>query len=469
MIPYPNLTLTITPPGGSPGSYQKYLAWSGAENQLSITQNFGRQGDTATMPLVDDWGGRSTPNFYIPVLSQIALYDNTIAQSLFAGVVNDPTLCVLSPTLNEWTLSCTDYTFYADNSVPVFGIFNNVSIDEIVVALTEQANCGISAATISDGGFVAPAPTVTTITFNYVSLSSAWKTLAQLAGSVTPYGWYVDQNLQLHFYDSSTAVNSGVVFTTTPTTGGSIVEGHFAQDSNFGYEWDGTTIHNLILVQGATQTINQPTTGNRTVQFLGDGATSVWALPYTPDTGGSPTLTLNGVSTALVIETNGQVDSTSPWAFQQNADGTWFLIALTAPSAGTMIQIWYDYQIPIIAQSSSAASQAAYTGPNRGIYGEFINDQSLSTTSEALARAQSEKTEYAFAAERLSFTTTSDWIGWVRAGETFQAVNQFIPDSQNSYTWGLSDMFIAVSNTVTWGQDEVANPYRTMNITAVRI
>lgn len=459
MVALPNLTLTITPPGGSPIDYTQYLSWQGTNQGITITQNFGRQGDTATFSLVDEYS--TSPHYYILVLSQIKLVDNTIGVTLFAGVVNDPILSVTGPNRNEWTLNCTDYTFYADNC-DVQDTFNGLSVDEILILITAQGNCGISAAKKSQGGFVSPAPVLTQVQLTWGTLSSAWRTLAQLAGSSTPYGWYVDENRALHFYDASTALASGVTFTTTPTVAGSSTQGHISLDSSFGYEWDGTTIHNKIIVQGANQTIYANLKGNPTDVWHADGTQTAWPLRYTAT--GTPTLTLNGSSTAVVLNTTG-VPSTSPWAVEQNAFGQWFLVALGAPAQGTTIRIWYDYQVPVIAQAQDTNSQATYTGPNHGVYSEYINDSSLVTVQMALARALRERTEYAYAVERATFNTTEEFIGWVRSGNTFTYVNQFIPDSQNGYTWGISDTFLCTGNTITFGN----GGYRTMQITAVRV
>jgi hypothetical protein len=459
-----NLSITITPPGGSPTSYTGYFAYSGAVNQLTINQQFGRQGDTAVLVLVDDWQGQAHPHFYIPVLSQVSVYDNNAATNLFAGIVTDPVLLVDGPNRNEWTLNCTDYTFYADNAV-VHGQFNELSIDQIVIALTQQANCGITAVSTARGGFVAPAPVLTQVNLNYQTLSSAWRSLAQLASSSTPYGWYVDQNLELHFFDATTAIPSGVTFTTSPTGagGGSYTEGHFALDSTWGYEWDGTSIRNRILVQGANQTFTANLKGAPTDAWLADGTATSWPLRYTVT--GSPSLYIAGASTAVTVVTGGG-SSTAAWSVQQNAFGQWFLIALTAPSAGTLIQIWYTYQAPVIAQASDYPSQQAYTGPNSGVYTEYISDSSLSTADMALARAARERTEYAFAAERVTFNTGEEFAGWVRAGETFGATMFGVPDARNSYAWGLTNAeFLAISNMITF----TTGGYRSMRIQGVRL
>lgn len=460
--PSPSVTVTITPPGGSPTGYSAYLTYSGAYQQLAVNQNFGRQGDTATIPLVDDWQGRTTPHFVIPVLSRVSLDDANTSTNLFAGVITNPTLIVDGPNRNEWALQCTDYTFYADNAI-VQGTFVNQSVDQIIVSLTAQANCGISAAKTSAGGFVTPAPVLTEVNFNWVKLSDAWRTLAQLASSSTPYGWYVDQNLALHFFDASTAISSGVSMTTTPTgTAGSTTQAHVALNGSMGYEADGTTIRNRIIVQGANQTVLSPVTGNPTDTWRADGAQTSWPLRYTVS--GTPKLTLNGVTTVVTVVNAGSAP-TGTWTVQQNSNGQWFLITTNSPSSGTSIKIWYNYIIPIVAQANDYPSQTQYTGPNHGVYTEYINDTSLTTTSMALSRAQRERTEYAFAAERITMTVPEDFLGWVRAGETLTFASTLVYDSQNSYAWGISDTFLCISNQVTWSN----NGYRTMNLSAVRI
>lgn len=461
----PNFTLTITAPNGSPVDYTSKLAYDGVGGQMSITQNFGRQGDTATFVLVDDWAGQAHPNFFIQVLSQIKVHDNTANQTLFAGVINDPVLFVDGANRNEWTLQCTDYTFYADNA-NVQGIFNGYSIDRIIVALTQQANCGINAATIANGGFVAPAPTLNTINFTYATLSAAWRSLASQASSSTPYGWYVDENRNLHFYDSSTALNSGVTITTTPTSAGlgSFTEAHTGRDSTFQYEWDGTTIHNRIIIQGASQTSNPNIKGTPTDFWRADGVQTAWPLRFTVT--GVSKFTLNGVveNTVPAVVQTGTTSAVYPQV-AQNQNGQYFLLFSTAPRAGTIIRIWYSYSYPLTAIANNYGSQSTYNGPNHGVYSEYISDTSLTTASMALAKAQAERQEYGFAVERVTLDTTEEFWGWIRAGYTFQYINSLVPDAQNNYSWGINDTFICISNSVSFSR----GGYRTMNLTGVRI
>ncbi len=464
-VPTPDLTFTVTPPNGTSHDYTKYLAWGGAANQMSITQNFGRQGDTANFPLVDDYQATGTQNISIPVMSRVKLVDNNLNKTLFAGVANNPALAVQSPTLNEWDLQCTDYTFYADNVI-VNGTFIGLTVDQIVVRLTQAANCGITAKTIRNGGFVAPGPQLASFVLNYSTLSDAWRKLSQLASQSTPYGWYVDENRQLHFYDAHTAVSSGVTFTTTPTAvNGSATQGHVAY-ANFQYEWDGTSVRNRVLVQGANQVISHgtPLKTTPTDTFLGNGNQTSWPLRYTLN--GTPVLYVRGIKKDVTVVQAGQTGS-GAWQAIQNTIGQWFLISTVgAPGSGVVIKVWYNYEVPVVAQANDHGSQSLYDGPNRGVFEEYINDTTLTTVPMALARAMRERTEYAFAPERFTFNTTEDWYGWVRSGETFKVTNKYIPDAANDYSWGLTnEPFLCTGNSISFSQ----GGYRQMQITSVRI
>lgn len=463
----PNLTFTVTPPNGSPVNYTTRLAFSGASQQIGISQNFGRQGDTATFVLVDDWSqpGQSGPSLVILPMSQVKLYDNTAGVTLFAGVCNEPQLSPISATRNEWMLGCVDYTFYADNAI-VHGTFVGQTVDQIIVSLTQQAACGISAATIRNGGYVAPGPTIADFVLNYTTLSEAWRKLATLASQVTPYGWYVDENRHLHFYDSTTALPSGVTFTTSPTAAGlgSLTEAHFDWDQSSTYGWDGSTVRNRTLVQGANQTIAAgPVTGAPTDSWRANGTQFSWPLRYTVT--GSPILKVGGIRQSVTVVGAGATAS-GTWQIQQNAFGGYFLTNTAgAPAEGLKIQIWYSYLVPVVARANDTASQHQYSGPNGGVFTEYILDTSLTTVPMALARAQRQRTEYAFAVERMSFNTTPDWFGWIRAGQTCTITNAFVPDSQNSNHFGFTDTFIITGNTVQFGY----GGYRSMQLTAVRL
>jgi hypothetical protein len=461
-VPAPDLQLLITPPGGAEVDYTKYLTYEGANQQMTITQNFGRQGDTALFPLVVEHSG-ALP-FSIPPMSQVKLHDTRVGQTLFGGVITNPAFCPLGPNLGEFDLGATDYTFYADHATVRFAPSGVSESDRIVVDLTNGAGCGITAATTANGGFVAPGPALPQWSLGYVALSSAWRTLATQMGQVTPYGWYVDDERQLHFYDQGSALDSRVTFTTSPATAGSITEGHVLLDTTFLWENDATSLVNKVLVQGATQAITYSLSRGPTDHWLSDGYNTSWPLRYTVSGSPAPVLYVNGVDTTVTTEDSGEAPS-GAWSIIANANGGYFLVAAAAPYANAEIQLWYAYEAPIIMQATDAQSIATYPGPNGGVYSEFISDSSLTTPTMALARAQQDRQEYAYAVQRVTFNTSPDFLGWVRAGYVFTLDCALIQDPNRGYAMGVNDQFLCTANTITFGE----GGYRTCQITGVRL
>lgn len=480
-VPFPDLHLTVTPPGEPGTDMIKYLTYSGSQQQMQITQNFGRQGDTALFPLQVEHDGTTLP-FTVPPMSQIAFHDSTAGQTLFAGVVTDPALCPRGANLAEWDLACTDYTIYADAAIVRWPASDVQASDQIIVDLTNGAQCGISAKTVRDGGYVAPGPSMPELAMGYMALSAAWRQLASVMGQVVPYGWFVDENRHLHFYDQNSALDSGVTFTTKPTRAGSLTEGHIMLDSQFKYEWDGTSLRNRVLVQGSKQLISANLDGDPTDQWQADGVTTAWPLRWTVASGASQVTTtsryppqpgqvpatvlyVGGVYTQVTKARSGTVQST-PWAIVSNTGGAFFLSAQSPPPAGTEIQIWYTYEAPIVVQATDAGSVTEFGGaPNRGIYAKFVNDSGLTTAPMALARAMQDRTEYAFPVERVTFNTSPDFLGWVRAGYTFTLDCALVPDYTRGGAMGVNAPFLCIANTVTFGQ----GGYRKCLITGVRI
>jgi hypothetical protein len=460
-FPEPSLQLLITPPNGTTTDYTKHMSYVGPNQQMTITQNFGRQGDTAAIPLMVEHSGILP--FYIPVMSQVKLHDSRVGQTLFGGVVTNPAGCPQGVNLYEYDLNCVDYTFFADSAIVRRPASSVQASDQIVVGITNSANCGISAATIADGGYVAPGPALPEWTLGYTSLSSAWRSLATAMGQVVPYGWYVDDERQLHFYDQDSALDSGVTFTTNPTTSGSTTEGHIMLDSEILYENDASSLVNRALVQGATQTISFSKAGAPTDQWLSNGYNTSWPLRYTVSSSPQPILRVAGADTTVTVLDSGDAPA-GGWNIISNSNGGYFLVAAAAPPAGLEVQLWYSYEAPIIMQANDVQSQSAYNGPNGGVFASYISDSSLTTAPMALARAQQVRSEYAFPVQRITFNTSPDWLGWVRAGYTCQIDAATIQDPATG-GMGVSGQFLVTANSVTFAD----GGYRSCQVTAIRI
>ena len=120
----------------------------------------------------------------------------------------------------------------------------------------------------------------------------------------------VDEDLALHFYDASTAIDSGVTFTTNPTVSGSITQGHILLDNQDKYEYDATSLFNRALVQGATLTVSSPSSGPATDTWYASGYQQAWPLRYTVS--GTPELHLNGVTTTVTSVTSRRSTTFTP-------------------------------------------------------------------------------------------------------------------------------------------------------------
>ncbi len=426
------------------------------QDHWTVTQNFGRQGDTATFVLRDEHH-TPAPSFVVKPLSTVT-FSIANGPTIFGGIVQNPRFQALSPQLTEWSLDCRDYTYWADSAI-VHGTYVGDTADSVVKALTALANCGIST------NHVMPAPTVSAVSLNYEQLSSAWQDLAKLASVNEDYAWFVDASgatPDLWFYGASQAPASGITFTDDVTGQPTDTLGFYKPD--FAYEYDGSSIRNSCIVRGATYS------GKRTDNWLGNGAATSWQLTYplNSSTTNAAALTVGGVATQLTINTNSGT-ITTPYQLTQALNGQWSLVVTpgvgTAPGPGVLVSLAYSYQAPVVARYDDLASQRSIGGANGGVYQMYLNDTSITTLSTAMARAQAEAQQYGVPQERVTFVTTEGWPGYIRAGYTFTFQSQFVPDSENGYAAGISDTFMVVSNTVSGVQGN----YRTQNIIAVRL
>lgn len=451
------LRLLVTAPSGLALDLSSYLE---AKSQWYVDQQFGRQGDSAQFYLYDEHENGAL-HYAVQPMSTVQLRDEGIGATLFAGIVTRPEYVWLGPTWGRWQLTCADYTYYADSAI-IFADFEGQAADDIMVNLTTQADCGILAAKTSNGGFVYPAPMIPDVKINYLQLSAAWKRVMAYASQTTLYGWYVDENRQLRFYDQAQAPDSRVVFTDNVKSAATRLVGYYERGDNFVYTWDGTQLRTRCVVRGAYNTFTQ------TDNFVGNGSQTAWPLTYPTDSSlTAAQLTVGGVNKTVQLD-DGSTPSTD-YVVTQMPNGQWFLRAGTdaAPGSGVIITFTYKGRTPIIAQADNRPAQLEYTGPNKGVFSMYIADTAITNTITALQRGQRELAEYAFAEERVQFYTTEDFQGHVRAGQLITFENATIPDSKRGWQTGISDKFLVISNRIT-GTDKGVGQ-RVYQITAVRV
>jgi len=442
--------------------YTQYLE----QGTWTITQQYTRQGDTATFYLVDEHASeRNTPpslNIYIPALATVTFTDLGLGQILFAGLATAPEVQYDGPNRLYWSVQCTDWTYFADHGL-ITGDFVNFTVDQVVLLLVAQANCGINAALVANGGFVSPGPVIPRIQFVYSTLSNALVSLIQVASTYTSWGWYVDESRNLHFTPLVNVVNSGVTFTDDITAVDSNTVGHYDTD-NFTYTWDGTQLRNRAVVRGSSFSTLQTDT------WYGDGITTQWAISQVPDTSrvSSASLKIAGTTTQVAIQSG--TSATTPFVIVQNNIGAWFLVVNTGgtiPTTAQSIVLKYYYTAPIIAQVDNVPSQNTYASlANRGIFATYILDINLKTLASAQQRGQAEVFSFGLPEERLQIQSTELFGGHLRAGQIFTWVSAVTPNSSNSGLPGINDTFLIISNTIASSQHGYY--YRTYQLTGAR-
>jgi hypothetical protein len=477
---YPQITCNLTTPRGLLKDYAPFIPRDGGGGTLSVTQNFGRQGDTASIPLVDANYSRGVPpnftvkpTFWIPAFSTVELFDVNAANhygsqgraTFFTGYVNNPTLSITSPTQAEWGLSCIDYAGYANASV-VQGLFEGIHMGDAIVHLVRRANCGITAATEQNGGYVQLGKPLPRTVINYTNLTQALQKISKMASSQSAYGWYVDEKLRLHFYNQQSANSSGVIVTDSPTQSGlfSYSECHIVQGS-LTYNYDGSSLFNRALAVGDHR--NMPANHKKapTDTWTADGKSISFHLRRVPVSNAGLLLTMNGIKQSVDIY-NGATKPTTDWYIDQNSNGTWDLISQKkTPVAGSVLKIWYDYRITVTAQADLKQSQNAIGGPNKGVFATVINQRNLQTTTAAHQRAVRELAEFGHPQEKISFSTSPEWVGIWRAGETFILDSKFILDSRRNFAPGLHAKFLITSQTISFD----SSGYRSSSVEAVRV
>jgi hypothetical protein len=500
----------------SPVDFSPFMAWSGATSTSSISQNFGRQGDTATIVLVDDYNAfvpgfpnDGNPHFAIAPFSSITITDLNVPASqssgiLFSGLVTNPQWKWIGPFIVEWTLNCVDNAYYADTAISN-GKYVGVAAHEIIVDITTKANCAINAATVSNGGHVYPAPIIPYLNLNYDNLSNHWNSIAKLSSQAAVFGWFVDYQRNLWFYPTNKGYKSGITVTdnTFSSAGPSYYECHIDSAQPITYEFDATQFYTEVLAIGTTRTVTFSLAKAKkdlikpTDFWIGNGSTRSWPMSYVPDVSNS-SLTPNselltkGQSTTFYLEVGGvnydvvvndgvnsgvinQIDA--PFQVKQAANGTWTLQVTSAeegtegftPGPGVEIEFWYNHNIQVAARAKNRTQISNLSKPgihNAGVLTSLIKDTSLTTTQEALNRAQAQIQEYGEPQERINFYTDESFLGYFRVGQTFVGNFSQIPNSDNpGYALGLVGTFFIIQQNISFK----AGGYRSCQITAVRV
>lgn len=429
----------------------------------SISKNFSRQGDTATFTLVDDHKTVNAYSFYPAIDTTVQLTDVGLGKVLFAGICNKPQFYWDGPNLAHWALNCVDYSTLADNAA-VVGDVVNITAGQAMVNLVNQANCGIKAALVANGGFVTPGPTISFLRVNYEQLSQALKEIARAASQQgnTSYGWRVDENLNLRFQSKLQDIASGVTMTNDVSLVNSVSNTlGFFDGSSYSYVWDATQIHNNIIVIGSQ------IKAIRTDTWTADGSQTQYLLSFPLDTTvNSASLKIGGVVTTVTVVTANQAAPTSGWYVIAAQNGQWSLQNPATLSRGTTVAVTYHYSAPVIASVADYTSQGVLSNlPNGGKFSVVDTNSTIQTLQAAQAEGSAQLTEFAYALQTVQFTTSPKWGGHIEIGSTFVLNDVLTPDIQAAGAVGISGNFIVTAASI----NGLTNNFRTYTISAVRL
>jgi hypothetical protein len=426
------------------------------QDQWSIDQQWSRQGTTAELTLADEFATTPAPqrHFTVPVMSTVQLIDLNLNVILFAGVVTQPYVYYEGPNLLRWELHCVDWTILADNAI-VAGDFTAQRADQIVISLAQQAAIGLTTHNVN------PGPVIPRVQIAYQPLSQALTTVSQYAslGGDT-YGWWIDENLDLHFANQNQVPPPQYIFTDDLSQSGPDI-GHY--DRSGYYFPDGSSLKTRIVARGGMLPSQQ------TDVWVGNGAQTSWPLTFVPDTQTfQATLTVGGTNQSVSVDTGSSTPSTA-FVISATPSGVYFLRVGTAtvPASGTVISLTYRYLSPIIEQIDDQVAQQPFRAlPNKGIFASYYEDRNIPDLPTVRQRAQVLLSEYRYAPENVYFVSTEDFTGHVRAGDLITFQGAWVPDPQSgNLNAGVNDRFLIYQCRIQ-GRPGM---YRTYDVTAIRV
>ena len=322
---------------------------------LRKTDNLNQQVDTLAFKV-----RKVEASDYVPVLGHpiaVANDDTTI----FGGVIVRVTETVKAAKILEYDVECADYSHYLKRQI-VTERYEESSVQSIIDDLVNN---------YTQDGFttnnVVGDQIVKSISFNRLTVADCLQKL----GDALSYSWYVDYDMDIHFFPKNTETGPALSDTSE----------NYIYDSLEIVE-DLTQIRNSVIVQGGEAVSDTP----RTELFSGDGTRTTFALANKYDS--LPTIEVGGSPVTVGVDfLDSDDDFDCLWNFNEK------YIRFTAgnvPGSGTNnIEVTGTYLYPIIVSVPSQASQAEF-----GIYQFAITDKSIRSQAEAVSRAYAELQAY---------------------------------------------------------------------------
>lgn len=369
---------------------------------LRITERLQNKSNSAQLTIVKKSSGTAPAQG-----SSISITDG--ARKLFAGFItqSDPTEYGIGSLL-VYNIEATDYT-YLLNAREAQIAYEDATLKDIVEDLLGRYAPDQAFNTTA----VATGPTLSTITFDHISLRACFEKLAKRTG----YVWTID-------YDKNVTFD-------LPTATAAPEDLRDASPSNHEavtIEYDVSQVRNVVRVIGSSD--GEASESPVIQEFTADGTTRSWELDDRPHSISS--ILVDGVSKQFSLDVNERDDDDLVYSFS----GRTIKVATngSVPSNGQTIEVYFYPRVPIIVERRDLDSIAFFAALEGGDGTHFytVRDTSIASKSEARDRADQELAEFADPLVNGTFKTRSDMLG----GSSIFAPGQYL--TVNMPSWAIS-------------------------------
>lgn len=354
------------------------------KSSLTIQNNLTDKVDSCSLVLIEPPSKPQQGEVIIITYTQ-----GSYSSILFGGIIDNIVCNRISPTQFRYDVSCVDYQRILEYRL-VTESYDGQSCKDIIEDIISRyvnASWGFTTNNVQTG------PTIDKITFNYLPVSECIRKLAK----ITNYEWYVDENKDIHFFQSET--------NPAPYE----VDSDNSAIRNLNMNWDFSGVINRVNVHGGSY-LSSP----KTESFSGDDTTVEWNLEFGPHdlvlylgaTGG-------GISGATKYENIGakNLNDGSPLYdfLVEFPTKKIYVNPGIGPTPATGETLWavYLYDVKVIARINDEGAQAyaASLEGGDGIHETLIKDETITNQDEASDRAYAEIYEKAYPIVRGSFET----------------------------------------------------------------
>lgn len=350
------------------------------KGSTKVTNSLAQESDSCSMIIRD-------PVNAIREGQSLQIYIDSTADMRFNGVITSVSEKPMSGfAWKEYNISAQGYSKVLEYQ-RVANVYTNKTCAFIINDIITNYVAAAWAITQTN---VKTGPIMEEVSFNYFTPGDCIRKLCDLTG----YYWYVDEDKDLHFFDSETNI--------APFEIKDNAEFLFSQ---FSCKPDFSQVRNKVTVEGG-KFLSSPISDT----FLGDDVTTTFELTYLAS---NLTITENAVSKTIGIE---NISDPATVDYIMNYWNKTIRRTAGALPTGTTTIATYSYFVKVIVQSEDVDAQtacAALEGGD-GVHEYRFIDTTIQSLPEAEKTADAEIRKHAYPVVEGSFQTYEDGF---RAGQ----------------------------------------------------